>query len=111
MIDWHKIQVDQQWGKTDNQLPDHSHRQPGKEYETGQVNSHSTLDSNDQRSLNEKLKAASHLEKEEHKKEKEAGPPPTAPAVFHGNEPSRGAKVDENLGKEDEAVLKKKGLA
>lgn len=51
------------------------------------------------------------MDKEEHKKEREAGPPPTAPAVFHGNEPSRGAKVDENLGKEDEAVLKKKGLA
>ena len=103
--------VDQQWGKTDNQLPDHSHRQPGVQYETGQTNSHKVQDSNDQRSIANRLAGASHLEKEAHKKEKEGGKPPTAPAVFHGNEPSKGAKVDEDLGKEDEQVLKKKGLA
>ncbi|EOR00338.1 hypothetical protein E3P92_01433 [Wallemia ichthyophaga] len=103
--------VDQQWGKTDNQLPDHSHRQPGAPYETGQTHSHKTGDSHDQQSIANKLAGTSHLEKEERKAEKEGGKPPTAPAVWHGNEPSKGAKVDEDLGKEDEKVLHKKGLA
>ncbi|KAB5559991.1 hypothetical protein GE09DRAFT_1220658 [Coniochaeta sp. 2T2.1] len=36
---------------------------------------------------------------------------PTAPAIHHGNEPSRGAKIDKELQEEDEAILKKKGDA
>lgn len=38
---------DQEFPKTDTKhTTDHSHRQPGKEYETGQTHSHKTLVSN-----------------------------------------------------------------
>jgi hypothetical protein len=30
---------------------------------------------------------------------------------MHGNEPSRGAKIDQELREEEEAILKKKGAA
>lgn len=33
----------------------------------------------------------------------------TLPARSHGNEPSKGAKIDQELREEDEAALKKKG--
>ena len=36
---------------------------------------------------------------------------PTAPAKMHGNEPSKGAKIDLQLQLEEEAELKKKGKA
>jgi hypothetical protein len=34
---------------------------------------------------------------------------PRAPAIMHGNKPSRGAEIDAELQAEDEAILKKKG--
>jgi hypothetical protein len=36
---------------------------------------------------------------------------PTAPAIMHGNKPSRGAVIDAELKAEDEAILQKKGDA
>lgn len=36
---------------------------------------------------------------------------PTAPARMHGNEPSRGAKIDAQLQAEEEAELERKGKA
>lgn len=33
----------------------------------------------------------------------------TLPAKMHGNEPSKGAKIDEELREEEQEVLKKKG--
>ena len=36
---------------------------------------------------------------------------PTEVARSHGNEPSKGAKIDEELQKEDEEYLKRKGKA
>ena len=35
----------------------------------------------------------------------------TAPARAHGNEPSKGAKIDQELREEEEAELKRKGKA
>lgn len=51
------------------------------------------------------------MEKEQHKQEKQPDAPQTSHAIWHGNEPSRGAKVDDSLGEDDEQALKKKGLA
>lgn len=34
---------------------------------------------------------------------------PTLPAQAHGNEPSKGAKIDKQLKEEEEEILKKKG--
>ncbi|EJT46586.1 hypothetical protein A1Q2_00414 [Trichosporon asahii var. asahii CBS 8904] len=36
---------------------------------------------------------------------------PTAPARMHGNEPSRGAKIDAQIQAEEEAELERKGKA
>ncbi|RYP11304.1 hypothetical protein DL764_000122 [Monosporascus ibericus] len=36
---------------------------------------------------------------------------PTLPAKLHGNEPSRGAKMDAEIQADEEATLKKKGRA
>lgn len=34
---------------------------------------------------------------------------PTLPAQVHGNEPSKGAKIDKELKEEEDEILKKKG--
>jgi hypothetical protein len=81
-------------------------------YNEGQVNSHKNLDSKDERSIANKLAA------EERKGEPEDDPEtalskkdPTLPAKMHGNEPSKGAKIDAELQAEEEELLKKKGKA
>ena len=68
----------------------------------------------DERSIANKLEREEKREKEGEEKsledlqrEKDA----TLPARAHGNEPSKGAKIDQELREEDEAMLKKKGAA
>ena len=81
-------------------------------YEEGQKHSHSNLDSKDERSIANRLAA-------EEKKSEPADDPetamakkdPTLPAKMHGNEPSKGAKVDADLQQEEEEYLKRKGKA
>jgi len=66
------------------------------------------VDSKDQRSIANTLAAA----EKEHKEEREEGVVrPTSIARSHGNEPSKGAKIDEELQREDEEYLKRKGKA
>jgi hypothetical protein len=61
----------------------------------------------DQRSIANRLAAA---EKKEHERTDDTGTEdPRAPALKHGNEPSRGAKIDAELQAEDEAELERKG--
>ncbi|CAN8100310.1 unnamed protein product [Discula destructiva] len=79
-------------------------------YEEGKVNSHDTHDSKDQRSL------ANRLAAEEHKHTPQDDPETamskkdsTLPAKQHGNEPSKGAKIDQELQDEEQELLKKKG--
>ncbi|KAM7188958.1 hypothetical protein V8F20_010370 [Naviculisporaceae sp. PSN 640] len=80
-------------------------------FHEGKPNSHNLTDSKDQRSIANRLAAAEKessssssdsKETELHKKD------PTLPAKMHGNEPSRGAKIDAELQAEDEAMLSKK---
>ncbi|GAA5957191.1 hypothetical protein JCM21900_004673 [Sporobolomyces salmonicolor] len=85
--------------------------QGGPRYEEGAANSHKNLDSTDERSIANRLAAASKADEEEKKAEKEGGAAPTAAARAHGNEPSKGAKIDEELQKEEEQELKNKGKA
>ncbi|BGP56573.1 hypothetical protein JCM8202v2_004198 [Rhodotorula sphaerocarpa] len=80
--------------------------QGGPRYEEGKEHSHKNLDSTDERSIANKLAAAE-------KAEKEASDDGDAykgahAAEKHGNEPSRGAKVDQELEKEDAEMLAKK---
>ncbi|CAO1619090.1 unnamed protein product [Parajaminaea phylloscopi] len=79
-------------------------------HEQGVANSHNVLDSTDQKSIANRLDQASKQEKREAKAEKEAHEPPTRAAEKHGNEPSKGAKIDEQLELEDQAELRKKGI-
>ena len=70
------------------------------------------IDSKDQRSIANTLAAAEKEDKDEHEEEREEGVVrPTAIARSHGNEPSKGAKIDEELQREDEEYLKRKGKA
>ena len=47
----------------------------------------------------------------EDKQKEDEHPRPTDIAKSHGNEPSRGAKIDEELQREEEEYLKRKGKA
>lgn len=60
----------------------------------------------DQQSYANKLSAASEQEREE--KQETGRKDPLAPALSHGNEPSRGAKIDAELQAEEEDFLSKK---
>ncbi|KAK0737542.1 hypothetical protein B0T21DRAFT_365469 [Apiosordaria backusii] len=78
-------------------------------FHEGVANSHHNNDPKDNRSLVNRAAAERQssdppesLETSLHKKD------PTLPAKMHGNEPSRGAKIDAELQAEDEAMLNKK---
>ncbi|KAH9889198.1 hypothetical protein F4778DRAFT_785751 [Xylariomycetidae sp. FL2044] len=82
------------------------------DYEQGKEHSHKPNDSKDERSI------ANRLANEERKlnrdepndpETKASKQDPTLPAKLHGNEPSKGAKVDADLKAEEEEYLKKKG--
>ncbi|KAI1140781.1 hypothetical protein F5Y05DRAFT_286756 [Hypoxylon sp. FL0543] len=85
---------------------------PGRpRYEEGVEHSHLPNDSKDERSI------ANRLDNEERKlNRKEQDDPetaaskkdPTLPAKLHGNEPSKGAKIDADLKADDEEYLKQK---
>ncbi|KAK3072181.1 hypothetical protein LTR53_007288 [Teratosphaeriaceae sp. CCFEE 6253] len=82
-------------------------------FHEGKDNSHKANDSKDERSIANKLERESKRENEPDKKldieaiqyQKDA----TLPARSHGNEPSKGAKIDQELREEDEAAVKAKG--
>ncbi|KAK3060698.1 hypothetical protein LTS18_007954 [Coniosporium uncinatum] len=81
-------------------------------FHEGKDNSHLANDSKDERSIANKLAREEKRENEKDNKslegqqrEKDA----TLPARSHGNEPSKGAKIDQELREEEEEILKKKG--
>ncbi|CAJ2503684.1 Uu.00g110780.m01.CDS01 [Anthostomella pinea] len=80
-------------------------------YEEGKEHSHKPNDSKDERSIANRLANEERKEKEgDHDDPMTAAQKkdPTLPAQLHGNEPSKGAKIDAELQAEDEAALKKK---
>ena len=78
-----------------------------KDHEKGQDNSHQNLDGKDEKSIKNKLAQAAKEEKEQN--EAEDNSRPTDAARENGNEPSRGAKIDEQIEKEEEEELRRKG--
>ncbi|KAL6871814.1 hypothetical protein J3F83DRAFT_732711 [Trichoderma novae-zelandiae] len=89
-----------------------SELQQSERFNEGQPNSHIGKDSKDQRSI------ANRLAAEERKSEPGddfetalSKKDPTLPAKMHGNEPSKGAKIDAELAADDEEYLKQKGKA
>ncbi|KAM0439635.1 hypothetical protein ACHAPT_000727 [Fusarium lateritium] len=89
-----------------------SERQTQERFNEGVENSHIGVDSKDERSIANRLAAEERkeepnddLETQRLKKD------PTLPARAHGNEPSKGAKIDAQLQAEEEEELKRKGKA
>ena len=69
-------------------------------------------DPKDQRSLRVRLEAAQADQANAEREESEgSSKPPTAAALEHGNEPSRGAQVDEEIQNEEEDHLQRRGQA
>ncbi|KAL7947237.1 hypothetical protein V8C42DRAFT_317186, partial [Trichoderma barbatum] len=86
-----------------------SEMQQTERYNEGQQGSHVGTDSKDQRSI------ANRLAAEEGRKESGDDfetsllkKDPTLPAKMHGNEPSKGARVDAELAADDEEYLRRK---
>ncbi|KAF2143846.1 uncharacterized protein K452DRAFT_325745 [Aplosporella prunicola CBS 121167] len=86
--------------------------QNAERYKEGKPNSHLAQDSKDERTIANKL---AREEKREHEAEPESlehqrlEKDATLPARAHGNAPSKGAQLDQELREEDEAALKAKG--
>ncbi|KAH0287547.1 hypothetical protein M436DRAFT_57836 [Aureobasidium namibiae CBS 147.97] len=81
-------------------------------FHEGKEHSHQANDSKDERTIANKLEREEKREKEGEEKslqaqqiEKDA----TLPARSHGNEPSKGAKIDQQIAEEEAAELAKKG--
>ncbi|KAF4124746.1 hypothetical protein GMORB2_5412 [Geosmithia morbida] len=107
------------------------HKQETNPYAEGQANSHINIDSKDERSIANRLAAEEKRDKSSHDDPEVAmsKKDPTLPvgnprqnrimgrpssvanqtqAVMHGNEPSKGAKIDAELREEEEAIMAKK---
>ena len=65
-------------------------------------------DTKDQMSVQDKAALEKKLEKEE-QEAKDNKPRPTEIAKSHGNKPSRGAQIDEEIENEERAELERKG--
>ena len=92
----------------------HGEENNGPRFEEGKEHSHNPLDSKDERSIANRLANEERKEKEGDQDTPEVAAlkeDPTAPARMHGNEPSRGAKIDAEIQAEEEEYLKRKGKA
>ncbi|MCJ1305420.1 hypothetical protein MMC08_008234 [Hypocenomyce scalaris] len=81
-------------------------------YHEGKEHSHKANDSKDQRSIANKLARETKRQGEPDDISEEAAlsqKDPTLPARSHGNEPSKGAKIDAELQAEEEEELRRKG--
>ncbi|KAK7460798.1 hypothetical protein VKT23_008727 [Stygiomarasmius scandens] len=98
------------YGDADQRNTDGSIQDTQKAFDIAPDNAHGLLDSKDQRSIANRLGAAgSHNFDNESNKPQNTIEDPMEPARSHGNEPSRGAKIDAELKAEEEDLLKKKG--
>ncbi|EXJ94074.1 hypothetical protein A1O1_02467 [Capronia coronata CBS 617.96] len=98
----------------DQRVPPDSEKNKADPYHEGQKHSHLANDSKDQRSIANRLAASgpqndTSSSGQGEKKANEIDP--TLPARQHGNEPSRGAKIDKELQDEEAAILAKKDAA
>ncbi|KAI8623141.1 hypothetical protein F5Y19DRAFT_394276 [Xylariaceae sp. FL1651] len=83
-------------------------------FEEGKENSHLPNDSKDERSIANRLANEERKLKRDEEEDPEttaSKKDPTLPAKMHGNEPSRGAKIDADLQAEEEEYLQRKGKA
>ena len=80
-------------------------------YNEGKENAHNQLDSKDERSIANKLAAEEKKgdDADDSLQTQRLKQDATLPARAHGNEPSKGAKIDQELREEEEAELARKG--
>ncbi|OCK84056.1 hypothetical protein K432DRAFT_345912 [Lepidopterella palustris CBS 459.81] len=81
-------------------------------FKEGKPNSHLANDSKDERSIANKLAREEKRAKEPEPRSLEAeqiAQDATLPARSHGNEPSKGARIDQELREEEEEELRRKG--
>jgi len=94
----------------------------GGSFGEGQRNAHLGNDSKDERTIANRLAAAGPQNDTSNSTDNPAGKSkdaetrasqidPTAPAKMHGNDPSRGAKIDKELQDEEAELLAKKDAA
>jgi len=83
----------------------------GPRLQEGKPGSHVGEDAKDSRSVSNKADAEKKADKQEEQADKEKNMKPTDIARSHGNEPSRGAKIDEQIEAEERAELERKGKA
>ncbi|KDQ62962.1 hypothetical protein JAAARDRAFT_28945 [Jaapia argillacea MUCL 33604] len=76
-------------------------------FEAGQNNAHDQIDSKDERTIANRLAQAEKVAADERQRSKRVDDP-LAPAQAHGNEPSKGAKIDAELQAEEEEYLRNK---
>ncbi|KAJ3806846.1 hypothetical protein EV368DRAFT_65942 [Lentinula lateritia] len=87
-----------------------SEADPRERYEFAPKNAHNDLDSKDERSLGNRLASAQeHGLDNTSNKIKDTVTDPLKPAQMNGNEPSKGAKIDAELQREEEDLLRNKG--
>ncbi|KAI0487297.1 hypothetical protein F4859DRAFT_249978 [Xylaria cf. heliscus] len=83
-------------------------------YQEGVENSHLPNDSKDERTIANRLANEERKLNYEEQDDPETAAlkkDPTLPAKLHGNEPSKGAKIDSDLQAEEEEYLRRKGKA
>ncbi|KAK7187706.1 hypothetical protein DPSP01_004544 [Paraphaeosphaeria sporulosa] len=89
--------------------------QEEKRFHEGKEHSHLAQDSKDERSIANKLEREKRRENEPDnnltEEDRASQLDPTLPAKLHGNEPSKGAKIDAELQAEEEEELRRKGKA
>ncbi|KAL4901603.1 hypothetical protein BDW74DRAFT_181609 [Aspergillus multicolor] len=101
----------------DQRNPPQSELNQHERYEAGEKASHKNLDSKDQRSIANRLAAqskeddpSSHHNRDFQPEAELSKQDPLKPAKLHGNQPSKGAKIDKELQEDDEQRLREKGI-
>lgn len=84
-------------------------KQTKNEKTFGDDPSHKVTDSKDQRTIANRLAAAE--EQQSSKREHDEHVDPRQPALSHGNEPSKGAKIDASIEADEQEYLRNKGKA
>ncbi|ORX40481.1 hypothetical protein BD324DRAFT_654335 [Kockovaella imperatae] len=103
--------ADNNTGAIDPKTGTSGHAQTGERFEVAPENAHLRLDKKDERSHANALADAEKVaavERAVEEKKKELQEHPTAIAESHGNKPSRGAVIDEQLIQEEKEELAKK---
>jgi hypothetical protein len=88
------------------------HEDTADRFHEGKPHSHKALDSKDSRSIANKLARETKREEEEVEKpieQQRLEEDATLPAKAHGNKPSRGAEIDQELREEEDEELRRKG--